>query len=153
MSGQVLLRGLFESELKSSSDDEAAVIRLHTADYFLDTLTINKYTCPRTLDLQNEAYASDEYKKWIDNSVEVKAVKTFAKEELGMDEMPYSMLDCMMTTICTDRTLPTSLNDYDGSLGPTPWEESVQSSSMSAAEGESGDFTTMFERIANFVSH
>mmetsp|Transcript_22544 Transcript_22544/g.39693 ORF Transcript_22544/g.39693 Transcript_22544/m.39693 type:complete len:669 (+) Transcript_22544:191-2197(+) len=151
MSGQVLLRGLFESELKSSGDDEAAVIRLHTADYFLDTLTINKYTCPRTLDLQNEAYASDEYKKWIDNSVEVKAVKTFAKEELGMDEMPYSMLDCMMTTICTDRTLPDSLNDYDGSLGPTPWEESVQSSSMSAAEGESGDFTNMFERIANFA--
>mmetsp|Transcript_16080 Transcript_16080/g.34769 ORF Transcript_16080/g.34769 Transcript_16080/m.34769 type:complete len:668 (-) Transcript_16080:120-2123(-) len=151
MSGQVLLRGLFEKELLSADDDETAVIRLHTADYLLDVLGINKYTCPKTVDLYNEAYKSDEYKKWIDNSMEVKAVKKFVKEELGMDEMPFSMLDCLMTTICTDRTLPESLNDYDGSLGPTSWEESVQSSSTSAGAGESGDFTAMFERIANFA--
>ena len=73
--------------------------------------------------------------------MEVKAVKAFVQEQLGMDEMPYSMLDCLMTTICTDRTLPEPLNDYDGSLGPTPQNEA-------SAQNEN-----MFERIANFVSH
>ena len=156
MSGQVLLRGLFEPELQSSGsknpltgDDETAVIRLHTADFNLDVLGINHHTCPKTVDLHQEAYESDEYKKWIDNSVEVKMVKKFVKEELGMDEMPYTMLDCLMTTICTDRTLPENLNNYDGSLGPTPWEqEFVQSD----GQGESGDFNNMFEQIANVVS-
>ncbi|KAL7543311.1 hypothetical protein ACHAXR_012620 [Thalassiosira sp. AJA248-18] len=145
MSGQILLRGLFEPELLNSGDDETAVIRLHTGDYHLDHLAINHYACPKTADLYRDAYQSDEYKKWIEESMEVKTVKSFVKEQLDMDEMPFSMLDCMMTTICTDRTLPQALNNFDGSLGPTPWEESVESSS------DNGDFTSMFERIANFA--
>jgi len=151
MSGQVLLRGLFEPELLSTGDDEAAIIRLHTADYPIDVLHINQAVCPKTTALFDEAYASDEYKRWIENSEEVNIVKKFAKEELGMDVIPYTILDCLMTTICTDRTLPASLNDYDGSLGPTPWNEFVESSSTSAMEEGSEDYTAMFERIANFA--
>lgn len=155
MSGQVLLRGLFEPELLSAGDDETAVIRLHTADYNQDVLAINHVACPRTLDLYHEAYESDEFKKWTDNSMEVKTVNNFFKDELDMEEIPYSILDCLMTTICTDRTLPEKLNNYDGSVGPTPWEEDlVQSSTTNDGVGESGDdFTAMFERIANLVSH
>jgi len=152
MSGQVLLRGLFEQELLSSSNNETAIIRLHTADYALDVLVPDGKKCPKTHQMKNEAYNSDEYKHWIDNSMEVKMAKTLVKEKLGLDNMPSSMLDCLMTTICTDRSLPDSLNDYDGSLGPTPWEDSLQSLSTSAGEVESGDdFTAMFERIANFA--
>lgn len=151
MSGQVLLRGLFEKELLSVGGSETAVIRLHTADYFLDVLGINTHTCPKTLDLYNEAYQSEEYKNWIANSAEIKAVESFLKEELGMDEMPYSMLDCLMTTICTDRNLPTALNNYDGAVGPTPWEDFVQNSSASEGTDERGDFSHMFERIANYA--
>ena len=141
MSGQVLLRGLFEKEFLAKDDDETAVIPLHTADFFLDVMGINEYTCPRTLDLRNEAYSSDEYKKWI-NSMEVKTVKKFLKDVLNMEEIPYSMLDCLMTTICTDRTLPSQLNDYDGSLGPTDWSGILDPSHS----------TAMFERIANFAT-
>ena len=145
MSGQVLLRGLFEQELLAVNDDETAVIPLHTADYHLDVLGINEKVCPRTDDVRKQAYASDEYKKWI-NSKEVKAVKSFLKDKLDMDEIPYSMLDCLMTTICTDRTLPSQLNDYDGSLGPTSWSEGMTSLA------DNGDSTVMFERIANFAT-
>eukprot|EP00584_Thalassiosira_punctigera_P025375 CAMPEP_0172576440 /NCGR_PEP_ID=MMETSP1067-20121228/137726_1 /TAXON_ID=265564 ORGANISM="Thalassiosira punctigera, Strain Tpunct2005C2" /NCGR_SAMPLE_ID=MMETSP1067 /ASSEMBLY_ACC=CAM_ASM_000444 /LENGTH=655 /DNA_ID=CAMNT_0013369111 /DNA_START=103 /DNA_END=2070 /DNA_ORIENTATION=- len=140
MSGQILLRGVFEPELETTEDDEAAVIRLHTADSHFDILEINRHICPRANDLHDEAYASDEYKNWVDNSVEIQTVKTFLKDQLGLDEMPMAMFDCMMTTICTDRSLPSSLNDYDGSLGPTPYEESQENA---------GDATAMFERVAN----
>mmetsp|Transcript_34102 Transcript_34102/g.71806 ORF Transcript_34102/g.71806 Transcript_34102/m.71806 type:complete len:661 (+) Transcript_34102:248-2230(+) len=151
MSGQVLLRGLFEQEL-SSGDDETAIIRLHTADYALDVLVPDEKICPKTLQMKNEAYNSDEYNHWIDNSMEVKMVKSFLKEDMGLDEVPSSILDCLMTTICTDRSLPDSLNDYDGSLGTTPWEDFLPSSSTSAEGVESGDdATAMFERVANFA--
>jgi ubiquitin-like domain-containing CTD phosphatase 1 len=110
MSGQVLLRGLFEPELLKSSDDETAVIRLHTADFHLDVLGINKLVCPRAGDLFDEAYESDEYKKWRDNSMEVKTVTSYLKEKMGIQEISTSILDCLMTTMCTDRTLPDPLN-------------------------------------------
>ena len=70
--------------------------------------------------------------------------------------MPYSMFDCLMTTICTDRTLPETLNDYDGSIGSTPYyDETIQSSTTNTGGGgENGEqYTTMFERVANFVSY
>lgn len=133
MSGQVLLRGLFGPELLAGSgdnddDDETAVIKLHTADYTVDVLTPNGKICPRVAELHNEAYESDEYKKWIETSLEVKTVNTFMKEKMGLDTVPEDILDCMMTTICTDRKLPDVLNDW-------------------VSEGDGG----MFDRVANFA--
>ena len=115
MSGQILLRGLFGPELAATGDDETAVIKLHTADYKMDVLTPNSKTCPRVKELRNEAYKSDEYKKWVQTSIEAKATKSFMKDVMGMKEVPEDILDCMMTTICTDRNLPDALNDYDAS--------------------------------------
>ena len=152
MSGQILLRGLFEPELLSTDDDETAVIPLHTADYHLDVLEINEKVCPAVADLKNEAYASKEYKALTKNSAEVKAITTFAKEQLGFP-VDGAYLDCLMTTICTDRTLPSSLNDYDGSLGATSWEESLKVSNSIDTEEKNGDSTNMFERLVNYVSH
>lgn len=154
MSGQVLLRGLFEPELLADSrrddgdDGESAVVRLHTADYKLDVLHVNEDVCPRARELRMEAYGSDEYRRWIENSVEVKTVASFAGDVMGMEGglPPDSILDCMMTTMCTDRTLPDELNDYDGSLGPTPYEDWVGGDS---SPKDGGAYTTMFERVAN----
>jgi len=139
MSGQVLLRGLFEKEFLAVGDDETAIIRHHTADYVQDVLSVNDRICPRAHDLWLEAYESDEYKNWAESNSEVKVVKKFVKDELGLDEMPGATLDCLMTTICTDRTLPPALDNYDGSLGPTPYNAFV----------EDGDVNDMFERIKN----
>lgn len=154
MSGQILLRGLFEQELLAAEkDDETAIIRLHTADYDVDVLTPNSPTCPKTLDLYNEAYQSDEYKAWIEKSMEAKTVQSFVTNELGLDEMPSSILDCLMTTICTDRSLPDSLNDYDGSLGTTPWDEGGHSmgSSMNDITRVDKAYTNIFEQMTNFA--
>lgn len=117
MSGQVLLRGLFGPELAATGDGETAVIKLHTADYTMDVLTPNENVCPRVEELHKEAYESEEYKNWIQNSLEAKNAKSFMKDEMGLKEVPEDMLDCMMTTICTDRKLPDAINDYDGSGG------------------------------------
>ena len=114
MSGQVLLRGLFGPELAATGDDETAVIKLHTADYNVDVLTPNEKVCPRGGELRSEAYASDEYKSWALTSIEAKTTKSLMKVKFGIDEVPEDILDCMMTTICTDRNLPDALNDYDG---------------------------------------
>ena len=114
MSGQVLLRGLFGPELAATGDDETAVIKLHTADYNVDVLTPNEKVCPRVGELRSEAYASDEYKSWALTSIEAKTTKSLMKVKFGIDEVPEDILDCMMTTICTDRNLPDALNDYDG---------------------------------------
>eukprot|EP00984_Skeletonema_dohrnii_P014009 scaffold5861_cov98-Skeletonema_dohrnii-CCMP3373.AAC.7 len=117
MSGQVLLRGLFGPELAATGDDETAVIKLHTADYTVDVLTPNGKVCPRVEELRNEAYESEEYKSWVQSSIEAKTTKSLMKDEMGIDEVPEVILDCMMTTICTDRNLPDALNDYDGTGG------------------------------------
>jgi len=146
MSGQILLRGLFGPELLSSmhNDDESTVIRLHTGDYSKDVLSINSAICPRLDELQQEAYGSEEFRNWNETSAEVVEVRRFVKEELGLDVIPSSMLDCLMTTICTDRTLPDFVNDYDGSLGPKSW---AVDQDQTNANGNK----FMFERIANYA--
>jgi len=143
MSGQILLRGIFEKDFLATNDDETAstIIRHHTADYSCDVMEINDYICPRVQDLWLDAYASDEYVQWLESSTEVKAVKAFAKEQLGLDAIPDSFMDCLMTTICTDRPLPDILNNYDGSLGSTPFDAFV----------EEGDVKAMFERMQNVL--
>ncbi len=155
MSGQILIRGLFEQELLAAEkDDETVVIRLHTADYDMDVLAPNSPSCPKTLDLYNEAYQSDAYNAWIENSIEAKTVQSFVTNELGLEEMPSSILDCLMTTICTDRQLPESLNDYDGSLGTTPWDERDQNiigSSVDAITRIGKEYTNIFEQMTNFA--
>ena len=149
MSGQVLLRGLFEPELLSAGDDATAVIRLHTADYDRDVLRVSERLCPRAAELREEAYASNEYRGWI-NSAEVAAVTAFARDNLGMAS---NYIDCLMTTICTDRKLPASVDDYDGSLGATSWEEVLTSFQGNNVDQADEGATNMFERLVNFVSH
>ena len=77
------------------------MVRLHTADYAKDVLTPNANICPKLDELQQEAYNSTEFKKWNETSMEVRLVRKFMKEKMGMD-IPISMLDCLMTTMCTD---------------------------------------------------
>lgn len=42
------------------------------------------------------------------------------------------------------------LDDYDGSLGPTPWN--VEENSEGIAIVSEKDFTNIFERLVNYVS-
>jgi hypothetical protein len=150
MSGQILLRGLFGPEiLAADDDDETTVIKLHTGDYKKDVLVMNKNICPRVADLEAEAYDSEEFKRWNETSVEVQILRKFAQTKLGLDTIPVGILDCFMTTMCTDRPLPEPIDDYDGSLGPTPWNEDGSEGIAIVSEK---DFTNIFERFVNYVS-
>eukprot|EP00956_Cyclotella_meneghiniana_P011681 scaffold16436_cov47-Cyclotella_meneghiniana.AAC.1 len=154
MSGQILLRGLFGPEIlaadeeKENGEDTTTVIKLHTGDYKRDVLEINKNICPRVAELEAEAYDSEEYKVWHETSVEVQIIRKFAQDKMGLDVIPPGILDCLMTTMCTDRPLPDLINDYDGSLGPTAWSDGGSEGIAIVSEK---DFTNIFERLVNYA--
>ena len=104
MSGQILLRGLFGPEILAADqqDEESTVIQLHTADYKRDILVINKNVCPRAAELEEEAYDSQEFRNWNESSVEVQIIRKFVEGKMGMERIPFGILDCLMTTMCTD---------------------------------------------------
>ena len=70
----------------------------------------------RTSELRRAAYDSDEYARWIESIADEREHLTksaYGKrgfETTGGEEgeliVPDSLLDCMMTTMCTDRSLP-----------------------------------------------
>lgn len=112
MSGQVLLRGLFGEQVQQYvwDTDNYPTIPLHIADRERDIVGPNSKVCPKLKDISKLAKQSPEYQAF-DNSQESKDVRNFLKEKVGeMDQ--NTLLDCLMTTICTDRELPDDVNDY-----------------------------------------
>jgi len=127
MSGQVLLRGLWGPEIVADAAATAAatasattgndgaedpIIVLHTADYKYDVLGSNWRDCPRLEDLEKEANESDLFQKFNSSDEAVELRRIAAK--LGTNFDTDDWIDCLMTTMCTDRPLPDVLNDYDG---------------------------------------
>jgi hypothetical protein len=118
MSGQVLLRGLFEPELtkinnNNNSINPVVVIPLHIADRDKDIVDANDNDCPKLDTIQDEARQSPEYQKF-NNSQQSQDVRQYMAEQMGiMDSNDASPMDCLMCTICTDRSLPNATNDYD----------------------------------------
>ena len=113
MSGQVLLRSLFDPELSSYQDKnpyESLSIPLHIADEDKDILDANERDCPRLKTIKEEAIASDKYQAFY-NSESSQNIREFMKTKLGMDD-ESSILDCFMCTMCTDRPLPNAVDDY-----------------------------------------
>ncbi|KAL7504009.1 hypothetical protein ACHAXN_001730 [Cyclotella atomus] len=150
MSGQILLRALFGPEIQSAENNgETTIIKLHTADYKKDHFFISKETCPRLADLEAAAYKSEEFRRWNETSVEVQIIRKFFKSKMGYNVIRPSILDCLMTTMCTDRPLPELLDDYDGSLGPTPMNVEKDSEGITIVSEK--DFTNIFERLVNYV--
>jgi hypothetical protein len=116
MSGQVLLRGMFDKELRSYHEEEqehTLVIPLHIADEARDVLDPNERDCPRLRTIKQDAMASSEYQA-LNNSQSSQEIRDFMQSQLGMGD-DASILDCFMCTLCTDRPLPQSVDDYDGS--------------------------------------
>ena len=112
MSGQVLLRGLFDEEVMSLFYRTGMYpqIKVHTADRSRDVLDSNARVCPKLKTIANNALQSDEFQAW-NNSKEVQALFEFMNTTLGKSDQD-SILDCLMTTICTDRPLPEAIDDY-----------------------------------------
>eukprot|EP00560_Eucampia_antarctica_P008333 CAMPEP_0197826666 /NCGR_PEP_ID=MMETSP1437-20131217/3591_1 /TAXON_ID=49252 ORGANISM="Eucampia antarctica, Strain CCMP1452" /NCGR_SAMPLE_ID=MMETSP1437 /ASSEMBLY_ACC=CAM_ASM_001096 /LENGTH=611 /DNA_ID=CAMNT_0043427195 /DNA_START=140 /DNA_END=1975 /DNA_ORIENTATION=- len=120
MSGQVLLRGLFRpitQTLTPIYDDshniiqEDPVVVLHTADKSRDILSPNHKVCPRLTELSEDCFKSEEFQTF-NSSNSAKQTRQLMEQNLGKN-FEYDGLDCLMTTICTDRKLPDILNDYN----------------------------------------
>jgi hypothetical protein len=117
MSGQALLRGLFHPILPNKNDKEKddPVIVLHTADRDIDILAPNHAVCPRLNEIRKEALLTEEFQNY-NNSISVLKIRQMMEQTLGKN-FEYDAVDCLMTTICTDRKLPNMLNDYHNKNG------------------------------------
>jgi Histidine phosphatase superfamily (branch 2) len=143
MSGEVLLRGLLGDELQryyAQNGTRGAfggpvVVPVHTADRARDVMDANENVCPRLAEIAEQWLASDEYRSFM-NSKETQTLQQFARKVLKVENM--SAVDCLMTTICTDRTLPDAVNDY---RGPSEGE-----TSNAATEGHPYG-TDLFQRL------
>lgn len=99
MSGQILIHSMF-----NISND--AVIDWHTGDYALDTLSPNSNVCPKLNDVSSAAYATDEYVAY-NTSKDMKHLTSSLDDIFGKGYWDWNhALDCLMTTVCTNRDVP-----------------------------------------------
>jgi ubiquitin-like domain-containing CTD phosphatase 1 len=133
MSGQLLLEELFGDLMKehefiyklNGEETDRPVIRVHTADRDKDVLSPNRRICPRLDEIEEEAMASADFIARFVLSTEAKTMQRFAKNELsgGDDDdirmtNPEEAIDCIMTTICEDKTLPFALDTEQSGNDP-----------------------------------
>ena len=113
LSGQILLRSLFESEIETEAKKNNAPVRIpvHTADYHRDYLSINEDICPRLHELRTNFEASSAYRSF-NHSKEAKHLRKFMNDKLG-SSVEIDILGCLMPTVCADRPLPDAF-DYEG---------------------------------------
>lgn len=117
MSGQILLRSLFHNEIQHyyNTTNQYPIISVHTADRNRDIVDPNENICPRLYEIRKDIEESNEYIK-MNQSTEFIILRQFQNDILKKPN-PYKdmdAIDCLMTTICTDRTLPIPVNDYNG---------------------------------------
>ena len=110
MSGQVVLRGLLGPELKTyvSTHSTYPVIPLHTADYERDVIDPNEGLCPKLRSIRERNMQTQP------NTTEGDMLRDFQHNVLEVPNAEEDMdaIDCLMTTMCTDRALPDAINDY-----------------------------------------
>lgn len=147
MSGQVVLRGLLGPDLQRYYDAQrkapvaSVVIPLHTADRDRDVMDANEGVCPQLAAIHSMWQNSAEYQQYT-NSQEAQTLQRFVREVLRVDHM--NGVDCLMTTICTDRSLPNALNDYTG----PPKENDKRDPYQVSQQHPYG--TNLFQRLFDF---
>jgi len=109
MSGQILVSSLFPTT-ESNSGVENVLVDWHTGDYDYDPIYPNALICPKLHDLQEAAYESDGWKAF-NESKDAEEMEKVMLEDLGGADWMH-ILDCEMTSICTGRTLPDVINDF-----------------------------------------
>jgi hypothetical protein len=111
-SGQILLSRMFQAELETygSSEGRNPLIALHTADRHVDILS-PKVDCPSHKEARRQSIESEDYQNFFSSS-ESQSIRRLIQMELGQSNPSDSIMDCLMTAICTDRTLPPALDDF-----------------------------------------
>ena len=70
------------------------------------------------------AEQSEEYQQY-NTSEQSQAIRKFMREKLGGGAEHSDILDCLMTTMCTDRMLPDAVNDYNNTKRSTNWFQTL----------------------------
>ncbi|CAM9185661.1 unnamed protein product [Phaeothamnion confervicola] len=104
MSGQLLTLGLFDA----GGD---TVLPWHTGDLSLDWMVPNPTYCPKLGGMLSDVKASDGWQELYYRGADMAAVNSSLKSAWGIAEVDWeSALDCVMTSACTDRELPETMN-------------------------------------------
>lgn len=113
MSGQLILRGMLATELDRhvKKHQRYPIVPLYTADYSRDVVAPNPDVCPRLQEIKERVQQTWDYRVF-NESREVATLRNFQTNVLGAEE--DMGIDCLMTTICTDRPLPMAIDDYKG---------------------------------------
>lgn len=123
MSGQVLLQS-FLSQHELDHQRNKISIKVHLTDEDVDTIAPNRMKCPKLLAIEKEAYESQEYMLY-NTSMEVKELRQIYQNmnsnnnnKLILSWEEFEPMDhikeCLMTTICTNKTLHPIVNDFHG---------------------------------------
>ena len=142
-SGQVLLSSMFGDEAEAYSaryKGKIPVITHHTADKERDILSFHKQVkhCPRQQQVQKRVVESEAYKAFY-HSEESKTMRQLIDDHLEPEGVLFGGSDCMMTSICTDRSLPEVISDYG-------LETSSNNDAYAAKYG-----TNRFQRLLDYV--
>ncbi|GMH62024.1 hypothetical protein TrLO_g8067 [Triparma laevis f. longispina] len=108
-SGQLLVEALFPTT-EDQSGSENVLVDWHTSDYGSDPIYPNSYICPKLTELQNEATSSSEFIA-VNTSASALKLNSILDSDLGGADWRH-ILDCQMTSICTDRSIPSSIDDF-----------------------------------------
>lgn len=99
MSGQLLVHGMFNIS-------QQIIVPWHTGDYNLDQIYPNSNVCPRLDTLEDAIYATPDFVRF-NTSNEAQILNYQLDNIWGAGYWSwYYTLDCIMTTLCTDRPLP-----------------------------------------------
>lgn len=153
MSGQIVLQGMFGPELikaTKQTSGQPPIIPVHVADRDRDVLASNEAICPRLTELRDQFETSKEFRSF-NLSSEAQHLRRFMKQKLG-STMDHEAIDCLMTTICTDRPLPAAIDDY----GHKPNRTRHLHNGIDDGDEEGGqtkaEAPKMFQSIYDFVS-
>jgi hypothetical protein len=140
MTAQALFMGMFGNSVVHGKSHQ--IVALHTADRSRDILSKNTNLCPRLNQLKKEGVAAPDFQAFNVSS-EAQLMRKLMGEKLG--RVMSNPSDCLMTTICNDRTLPKIVNDYHGES---------RSNDMNLTSDYEREFgKDRFRRLVDFVSH
>ena len=120
--------------------DSTPVIPVHTSDRDKDVLAPNPTACPRLVEVEMEAIGSPAYQEKFVRSDEAAVMRDLSVNEFGGAERMQDAdeaIDCIMTTVCEDKTLPYVLDE----------ERSRGNETIVEKYGEN-----LFQRFVDFVS-
>lgn len=119
VSAQLIMRGLFEKELIrwrgckvtdfNINSHAFPTVSVHTTDHSRDILGGFREGCEALTRLQAASDISWEYQEFL-ASQEAKEVSEFLDRHLTNEP---GLLDCLMSTVCTDRPLPDRIGIYN----------------------------------------